>query len=446
MGISVNKFMSKSQTNSKEKKNIILLIGAVGYASSDNIIQLGQIQGIKDLKKVTNTSYRVGALIDKKDNISAKMKKKIDVIIQTNTKSVKQLEEALAPYQDQIAAVLCRWEETIPLYARIIPLLSYITHPTLESLDKTSDKIEMRKILKKHTPDLSPNFSVVLHNTKKIRKDIEKNIKFPCVIKPASLASSKLVSVCYYPEELKGTLADTFRKIRSVYKNSNVEREPQILVEQLMEGQLYSIDAHVNAKGRIYYTPAIEVKTGRDMGFDDFFLYSQMCPSNLDTKEVEELHEVCNKVIYAFGLRAVSAHIEIYKTKQGFKIVEIGPRVGGYRDELLGMAFGIKHYVNDYLNHLNIAPKLKKTKRKHSVLLKFWPKETGILKSVKGFQKIKEEKFVVESDQSKQPGDKINPAKYGAPPTVKLYLVAESRAKLLGYIRRVEKTIDIIIE
>lgn len=428
------------------KKNIILIIGAVGYPNPDDVVQLNQIQAVRALKQATGTTYRVGVLIDKKDTVSPTIRKKIDVLIQTNTKSVEQLEEALFPYREEVAAVTYKWDETLPLYIRVIPLFPYLIHPTLNSLHQADDKIEMRTLLKKREPDLIPRFAVVEHNTKKVRKEIESYVGFPCVIKPASLASSKLVSVCYYPEELRERLADTFKKIRSIYTASHVEHEPQVLVEKLMEGKLYSIDIHVNAKGTLYYTPIIEVKTGRDIGFDDFFLYSQITPAELDASEVEALQKASENVIHTFGLRSVSVHIELYITKEGIKVVELSPRVGGYRDELFRMAFGIKHLANDYLNHLGIAPKLRKTKRKHAVLLKFWPFETGTLKSVIGFQKISEEPFVVESSQAKKPGDKIGPAKYGDPATVKLFLVADSRAELLGHIRKVEKAINIVIE
>jgi len=93
-----------------------------------------------------------------------------------------------------------------------------------------------------------------------------------------------------------------------------------------------------------------------------------------------------------------------------------------------------------------MAPRLKKTKKKHVVFLKFWPREVGVLKSVKGFKKISEQNFVAQSRQLKKPGEKIGPAKYGEPQTCEFYLVADSRTELLGHIRKVEKAIDIVIE
>ena len=171
-----------------------------------------------------------------------------------------------------------------------------------------------------------------------------------------------------------------------------------------------------------------------------------MTPTNLDANEIESAHNVSSKAIHTFGIASSSVHVELYKTKEGWKIIELSPRVGGYRQEILNHAFGINHVQNDILNHLGIAPKIKPTKKRHCVLLKFWPNETGTLKSVKGYQKISEAKFVVDSIQNKKPGDKIGPAKYGDPSTCMLYLVADTHAKLMGNIRKVEKTIDIIIE
>src|SRR5438309_1635157 len=85
--------------------------------------------------------------------------------------------------------------------------------------------------------------------------DIVKKISFPLIIKPAGLASSLLVRLCYHREELEPALAKTIRKIKSVYKKKNGRGEPRILVEEFMEGSMYSIDSYVNQRGVVYHTP-----------------------------------------------------------------------------------------------------------------------------------------------------------------------------------------------
>lgn len=422
-----------------------------GEPMQDLILYVGeilpeQIDAVKKLKRITGTKYRVGLLTDKKSIIPKDIEKKLDVVLRENFKHFSKIEALLIPYLTQVAVVLNRMEYAMPFYARVIPLFPYLKNPTPRSIRIANDKIRMRKTLKKYAPESIPKFTIVNDATEKTLKHIEQEVGFPVVIKPASLYQSKLVSVCFYKEELATQLTETFKKIQSLYKNAKIEHEPKILVEQLMEGDMYSIDGYVNDKGKITFTPLIEIKTGRDKGYDDFFLYSQMTPTTLDASEVAAAQDCAAKAMYAFGIRSCSAHVELYKTKQGWKIVEIGSRVGGFRNELLGYAFGIKHHVNDILTRLGVNPIIRPTKKRHCVLLKFWPPTTGTLKSVLGFKKICEEKFVAEAIQQKKPGDKISPAKYGDPPTVMLYLVADTRSDLLGNIRKVEQAIDIVVE
>lgn len=419
------------------EQNLILYLG---------IVLPEQIEAVKKLKQITGAKYRIGLLTDKKTEIPKEIERQLDVVLRESFHRFTKIEALLMPYQKQIATIINRLEHAMPLYARIIPLFPYLKNPTPRSIRIANDKIRMRKTLKKYAPESIPKFTIVNDATEKTLKHIETDIGFPVVIKPASLAQSKLVSVCFYREELETQIKDAFKKIKSIYKNAKVEQEPKILVEQLMEGEMFSIDGYVNEKGKITFTPMIEIKTGRDKGYDDFFLYSQMTPTTLEPADIAAAQEAAAKAIYAFGIRSCSAHVEMYKTKTGWKIVEIGSRVGGFREEILGFAFGIKHHVNDILIRLGMNPSIKPTKKKHCVLLKFWPRTTGKLKSVLGFKKICEEKFVVQAIQQKKPGDKISPAKYGDPPTVMLYLVADTRVDLLGNIRKVEQAIDIVVE
>ncbi len=439
--VSTKKKAESKPAQTPEYKDIILYLAETG----PRIIEQ-QLRAVQDLKKITDKNYTYALLIDSKQVLPKAIEKKIPLVIRTNTKRINKVEEALAPYEHRIAAIMNRLEFFMPAYMRIIELFPYLKHPVIKSLKIANDKIEMRHTLKKYTPDIIPKYDIVKKASDATVKKIEQEIGFPCVIKPASLSQSKLITVCYYREELKKTLEETFKKIQAIYKEGKVEHEPKVLVEQLLEGHMYSIDAYVDGKGKIYYTPPIEIKTGRDIGYDDFFMYTQMTPTNLDGEELEALQATATRAIHAFGIRYSTAHVELYKTKTGFKIIEIGSRVGGFRNELLEYAFGIRHYLNDILIKLAHAPKLKPTKKKHSVLLKMWPRETGILSSVKGFKKIIEETFVVEARQQMKPGDKISPARFGTPPTVLFYLVGDTREKLLGHIRKVEKAIDIIIE
>ncbi len=404
------------------------------------------IKGVKDLEKELNKKFRIIILTDKKENISNSVKKDIYKIIRVNLSRIDLIEKELLPYKERIAAIISKFENTMPLYSRLITVFPYLKNPTPHSLMIASDKVEMRKAFKKYCPQHIPKFIIVKDAERKTITKIIKSISFPCVIKPASLSKSQLVINCYYKEELVKYLKLTIKKIKVLYKKNKVEHEPKILVEQLIEGSLYSIDAYVNSLGRIYYTPFIEIKTGKDIGHDDFFMYSQMTPSNLNKEEKDQAKAMVADGIHALGLKSCTAHAEFYKTKKSFKIVEIAARTGGFRDEILKDAFGLKHHMNDYLIKLGQKPDIKLKKKKYTAFLKFWPLKQGKLLSIKGFNKISTYPFVLRSKQLIKPGEKVGFSKFGHGYICSFNIAASSRSELLGYRKKIESILEFKIK
>jgi len=64
-----------------------------------------------------------------------------------------------------------------------------------------------------------------------------------------------LVTLCYHEEELEKELKKVLRKVKKVYLDNGREVEPQILVEEFLEGEMYSVDADITARGRVSVCP-----------------------------------------------------------------------------------------------------------------------------------------------------------------------------------------------
>ena len=47
---------------------------------------------------------------------------------------------------------------------------------------------------------------------------------------------------------------------------------------------LTSVDGYVNNRGKVYFCPMVYIKTGISIGFDDFFGYMQLCPTQLKSE------------------------------------------------------------------------------------------------------------------------------------------------------------------
>lgn len=365
------------------------------------------------------------------------------VIIDCDFSSHLAIQRALLPYKHRFLALTCRSEKNIPLLKKIIPHVPYLHAPSELSLEWTTDKIRMRQLLRGYDKTIAPKFIVAHDASKETRERIEKQVGFPLMIKPAGLAASLLVTLCYHQEELEENLRNTVKKINQIYKKKRGRGEPQILVEAFMEGVMYSIDSYVNQRGVVYHTPLVHVRTGRSVGFDDFFGYARVTPVALKPHKIEAARRTAEKAIEALGLRSTTCHIELMKTEDGWKVIELGPRMGGFRQEMYELSYGIDHSTNDILIRIPKKPVLTKKVRGYTAVLQFYAHKKGRLQRLGGINKIRKLESFSRIDIKKKIGDMCNFARNGDDPVFHIILVNKDRSKLLADIRRLEKAVDI---
>jgi biotin carboxylase len=382
----------------------------------------------------------------KSKTINALNKQKINkkmIVVAVDFDSSIAIRKALDRFRDNLLAVTCQYENSIPYFEKLIPHVPYLDTPTQSSLDWSTDKITMRQLLKLHDKSLVPKYAVIKDASEKSIQSIEKSVGYPLVVKPAGLAMSMLVSVCYHREEFEQTLKKTFRTIDKVYKTRLGRGTPKILVEQLMDGEMYSVDVYVNGRGNTYPTPLVHVKTGRAIGFDDFFGYQQMTPTRLLKTHVEEANRTANSAVKALGLRSTIAHVELIHTEKEWKIIELAPRMGGFRHELYMLSYGINHILNDLLIRVPQKPIIPKKTKGYSVAIKMFGRSEGQLKSITGIKILKSLTSFKDIDLNKNVGDELKFAKNGGSSVLDIILFNKSRSELLADIRRAEKAIKI---
>ncbi len=128
-----------------------------------------------------------------------------------------------------------------------------------------------------------------------------------------------------------------------------------------------------------------------------------------------------------------------------WKIIEIGARVGGFRDKLHRLSCDIDHSLNDLLIRIPKKPRIPKKCKGVAATLKWYPRKEGTLHALKGIKKIQELKSFVDISVTKKVGDKCTFAKNGGKAVFTVTLYNGERSKLLADIRRVEQAIDIQI-
>jgi biotin carboxylase len=301
----------------------------------------------------------------------------------------------------------------------------------------------MRKRLRIYDPKITPGFTLVKNNSKPERKRIIKKIGFPMIIKPANLAASRFVSICYHEQELEQSLRTIFRRIRKAYESDNRVEIPKVVAENYMDGEMYSIDSYVSSRGGVHHCPLVKVTTGKNIGHDDFYNYLQMTPTALKPTTVAKAEEVASKAIHALGLRSTTTHTELMKIDDEWKIIEIGARMGGFRHVLHQLSCNINHALNDVLIRIPKKPMIPKKCQGFACTMKWFAEKEGKITEMRGTKKIEELESFHKIEVNKKVGDRAVFARNGGRSVFCLYLYNQDRSKLLADIRRVEQLIDI---
>jgi biotin carboxylase len=409
-----------------------------------NTVPGNVLPAIKTLSKDDRTRYRVLLVRDSKFRTKkGKEALNADREVVCDFNSPIKITKAFLPYQQRILAISCRGDASIPDFTKLIPHLPYIRTPTVGSLSWSVDKIMMRRCFRAYDKSITPRFMVAADGTKKTLTAIKKKINFPLILKPAGLGASLLVSVCFHKEELEKVLRKSLRYIRRVYKENGRKTEPSILVEEFMEGEMYSVDGYVSARGTVYFCPMVHVKTGRSVGFDDFFSYQAITPTLLKKTTIKKAEIVAEKAVHALGLRSTTVHVELMRTDKGWKVIELGPRIGGFRHWMYLYSYGIDHAKNDIMIRIPRKPLIPRRVKGYSSVLKFFAKKEGTLRNLSGIKRIRKLSSCVEAKVNKKIGDKCRYAKHGGRSVCDVYLFNKKRPDLLADIRRLEKMINI---
>lgn len=385
----------------QKEKNIILFLGTAYNSNLDDV---------KNFEISQKRKFRSAVLTSREMNLNEKppkqegMEKRFDFVLRCDIKDTNDIEKIIASIKDEIAIVFCYFESWMPLFKRLVKLLPDVNMPSEESLAVCNSKLEMRKRFMEKYPEITPRFMLVKDENSS--SEIAQNIGFPCVTKPLNLTKSRLVIRSNNIDELRTNLSSTFSKIKEVYRGVHSESDPMVLAEEYMEGDLYSMDAYIGPRRKIYLTPIVRVVTGKDIGINDFFNYYRVAPAKITKSEEKKAQEASTKALEATGPTSVTVHIELMRTSKGdWKIVELQTRPGGYRNEMLKLSYGIKHYENDFLNRMGKKPIISRKPLSYTAVLEIFPEREGRIVSIEGTEGMKKLPSFLRFEQAKNPGD-----------------------------------------
>ena len=412
-----------------------------------NAIRPKTFQALADYEAESGRRFTPVVLVDQtiKDSIFTcngqnNLPEKITVIT-ADFSSAASLRKALRPYQERIFAVTSQYENCIQELRQLLPYLPYIPTPTEKSLTWATEKKHMRKLLEAHDPKLVPRYMEVSDAEPETIARIEASVTYPLVVKPSGLEGSLLVSYVANTGELRATLERIFVAIQAAYDTWIKRQKPAVLTEEFMVGDKYTIDVYVDAEGTCRFAPMVGDVVARNVGYDDFFGYHAFLPSGLSDEENQKGQAAAAEACRALSLRSTTAHVELMHTANGWKIIELGPRIGGYRHELYDQAFGVNHIMNDIRNRANEVPDIPTKLQKYASVFNIYPREEGILQAVRGLDALRQLESFTYVTQKTAVGEPALFAKNGGDVVLNVMLSHPDKTQLEADIAAMEAAI-----
>lgn len=191
-----------------------------------------------------------------------------------------------------------------------------------------------RELLLKNFPETTVSyFEIDLLNDD--IEDFYNKLNFPYVIKPASWVQSSGVSLIHDKNELINYL----NNIKSLNINmvSRWIKNLKYLVEEFIDGEMYTINYFVDDFWNISYSPIVKVNSARDLGIDDFSNYVRINWNIIENEiNFENVKLFIQKNINALWIKNTFIHHEFkLTTKLELKNIELNARIWGYRLEMM---------------------------------------------------------------------------------------------------------------
>ena len=132
-----------------------------------------------------------------------------------------------------------------------------------------------------------------------------------------------------------------------------------------------------------------------------------------------------------------------YDVVSGWRMIEVGPRIGGYRPELYSLTIELNHIANDVVNRMGIAPEIPTKVLRHAAVLQTYAHEEGRLKSIHGLNKIEQLSSFVSMKQRFQEGEMLYFAQNNGHPAFEVMLCHEDEAQLRADLQTIEQVLQI---
>nr|WP_277587571.1 ATP-grasp domain-containing protein [Psychrobacillus antarcticus] len=231
------------------------------------------------------------------------------------------------------------------------------------------DKEETRKFLKNKA--YTPKFLSIRPTDVVSSKSIIDQLSLPVIVKSPKSTGSKDVLLARSKVQLE--------KFIQVLGNKNPEET--IMLEEYIEGEQCLVEAIIyNKRAHIVGIIEQEITKGKR-----FIITGYGVLIDVPDKFKEQLEEVLHSIITTFGIENGALHLEIRLSKNGWKLIEINPRIsGGAMNKMIQAAYGFSLVEETIKLFVGEQPDLTPRHKQHVFTKYVISSRKGILEKVTG--------------------------------------------------------------
>ncbi len=242
----------------------------------------------------------------------------------------------------------------------------------------------------------SPKYITVSPKARLNAKTLESLPGFPLIVKSASSTGSKDVLQATDLEQLQ----------RHIRKLTEKNPEESIIIEEFIEGEQYLVEAIVHDR-KLHIAGIIqqEITFGKRFIITGYGVLAYV-PKQLNNS----IKQVLESIIEKFDIQNGVMHVEMRQTDDGWRLIEINPRIsGGAMNNMLKAAFGFDLVEETLKLYLGQRPSLVQKQRNFVFTQYVIVEKKGILEKVTGKKRARNSPGVVEVYVKPKKGTQLTP-------------------------------------
>lgn len=332
-------------------------------------------------RNLSPMGYESACLVEPGERISKP--EEIDHLVDYDPEDPWSLEKWAAKWEkrERVAGVINRRERRILEHAILNTALG-MPGVNIKQAMAMRDKLSLRLLLEERAPWLNPKF-------KEIQLDEEAPpLPFPFVLKPRNFFKSQLMFSCEEEKALERARGTLLHCLEEAQVRHGVRLERSFIAEEKVLGRHFSVDAMVSEGGETVFTPSVELTTAEQWGYDDMHVAVRKAPATTEAEEEKLLQRAVEDLVRALELKATPLHVDLVLGKKGVKILDAAPRIGGYRSEMMELAWGCSLDLMNLKVALGGFPRWEPRWERQVAVVELFPPKRGILLSIGGLDEI----------------------------------------------------------